>query len=107
MGSSQIIGEEVQRCKPEKFTDFLLKVRQMVISDNLSPMSRCVLLHILELHLVRWPSLLPDKTGEWYASVLGDRVMVRRVTSMAGPPASSYTSSSSTRSNGHGKVKEV
>ena len=77
----------------------------MVISDNLSPMSRCVLLHILELHLVRWPSLLPDKTGEWYTSVLGDQVMVRRVTSMAGPPSSSYTSS--TRSNGHGKVKEV
>ena len=96
----QIIGEDIQRSKPEKFTDFLLKVRQMLISDSLTPVTRCVLLHLLELHLLRWPLLLPDKTGEWYASVLGDRVLARR-------NVISVTSNYPSRSNGQEKSKEV
>ena len=88
----------MQRSKPEKFTDFLLKVRQMLVSDSMVPVSRCVLLHILEMHLLRWPSLLPDKTGEWYSGILGARVMVRRTPHTAG-----YTRSA----NGQLKTKEV
>ena len=73
----------------------------MLISDKLDPVSRCVLLHLLELHLLRWPSLLPEKTGEWYAGVLGERVLVRRsVMSVSAP------SSAPVKSNGHEK-KEV
>ena len=99
----QVIGEEVQRSKPEKFTDFLLKVRGMLVSDKLAPVTRAVLLHVLELHLLRWPSLLPDKTAEWYAGLLGARVMVRRQQTAA---ASSSLATTRT-ANGHAKVKEV
>ena len=99
----QVIGEEVQRSKPEKFTDFLLKVRGMLVSDKLVPVTRAVLLHVLELHLLRWPSLLPDKTAEWYAGLLGARVMVRRQQTAA---ASSSLATTRT-ANGHAKVKEV
>ena len=71
-------------------------MRQMLVSDNLTPVSRCVLLHILELHLLRWPSLLQERTGEWYTGILGQRVMVRRHTV------------SSSRSNGQlNKPREV
>ena len=71
-------------------------MRQMLVSDNLTPVSRCVLLHILELHLLRWPSLLAERTGEWYTGILGQRVMVRRHTV------------SSSRSNGQlNKPREV
>ena len=87
----------MQRSKPEKFTDFLLKVRQMLVSDGMVPVSRCVLLHVLEMHLLRWPSLLPDKTGDWYSGILGPRVLVRRQAHTAG-----YT-----RANGNVKTKEV
>ena len=59
----QIIGEEVQRSKPEKFAELLLKMRQMLVSDNLTPVSRCVLLHILELHLLRWQGALFNATA--------------------------------------------
>ena len=97
----QIIGEEVQRSKPDKFTDFLLRVRSMLVEAEVVPVSRCVLLHLLESHLLRWPSLLPDKTGEWYSTILGDRVMRRRRSAhLALPPAAT------TRSNGH-RSKEV
>ena len=94
-----VIGEEVQRSKPDKFTDFLLRVRGLVVSDSVSSVSRCVLLHLLECHLLRWPSLLPDKTGEWYSTTLGDRVLTRKP-GLAAPP-------STTRSNGHSRTKEV
>merc|ERR1719384_2003689 len=33
----QIIGEEVQRSKPEKFAAFMLKVRGMLASDSMAP----------------------------------------------------------------------
>ena len=94
----QVIGEEVQRSKPDKFSDFLLRVRGLVVSDSVSSNSRCVLLHLLECHLLRWPSLLPDKTGEWYSSRLGNRVLRRKPGLAAPAPV--------TRTNGH-KGKEV
>ena len=71
-----------------------------MISDSLTPVTRCVLLHLLELHLLRWPLLLPDKTGEWYASVLGERVLARR-------NVISVSSNYPSRSNGQEKSKEV
>jgi hypothetical protein len=97
----QVIGEEVQRSKPDKFTDFLLKVRQMIISPcaALTAESRCILLHILESHLLRWPTLLPEKTGEWYASIIGERVLMRK------PALAPH--SQATKVNGHGRNKEV
>ena len=51
----QIIGEEVQRSKPEKFADFLLKIRKLLISPGgtLDEKARCGLLHTLESHLLR------------------------------------------------------
>ena len=97
-----IIGEEVQRSKPDKFTDFLLRVRAMLVEGDVSPVSRCVLLHLLESHLLRWPSLLPDKTGEWYSTILGDRVMMRRRSAHLTQSSTTNTS----RSNGH-RSKEV
>ena len=95
----QIIGEEVQRSKPEKFADFMVKVRGMLVSDNLAPLSRCALLHLLELHLTRWPVVRPgDRAGQWYTERLGDRVMARKTHG-----ANNYT----VRTNGHSRTKEV
>ena len=98
----QVIGEEVQRCKPERFTLILLKVRQMLISHTpeLSVKSKCVLLHILELHLLRWPTLLPEKTGEWYSEIIGQRVLMRR-------PDLAAQNQTSIKLNGHDQLKEV
>ena len=100
----QIIGEEVQRSKPDKFTDFLLRVRSMLVEGDVGPGSRCVLLHLLESHLLRWPSLLPDKTGEFYSGLLGDRVMRRRRSAHLAQPA--QPAPTPARSNGH-RSKEV
>ena len=103
----QIIGEEVQRSKPDKFTDFLLRVRSMLVEGDVGPGSRCVLLHLLESHLLRWPSLLPDKTGEFYSGLLGDRVMRRRRSAhLAQPAQPAQPAPTSARSNGH-RSKEV
>jgi len=97
----QVIGEEVQRCKPDRFTDILVKVRQMLISPlvELGMEQRCVLLHLLELHLLRWPTLLPDKSGEWYAGVIGQRVLMRR-------PDLAIPNQNFGKLNGHGRMKE-
>ena len=98
----QIIGEEVQRSKPEKFAAFMLKVRGMLASDSMAPLSRCALLHLLELHLTRWPVMRAgDKVGEWYTERLGDRVMARR---SHGGAAGNYAAA---RTNGHSRTKEV
>ena len=62
----QTIGEDVHRSKPEKFSDLLLKVRQTLVNPppNLQSDSLATLLLLLESHLLRWPSVLPEKTGE-------------------------------------------
>ena len=51
----QIIGEEVQRSKPEKFADFLVKIRKLLVEPDsgLSFKDRTGLLLILESHLLR------------------------------------------------------
>ena len=51
----QIIGEEVQRSKPEKFADFLVKIRKLLVEPDsgLSLKDRTGLLLILESHLLR------------------------------------------------------
>ena len=61
----QAIGEDVHRSKPEKFSDLLLKVRQTLVNPppNLQSDSLATLLLLLESHLLRWPSVLPEKTG--------------------------------------------
>ena len=45
----------MQRSKPEKFADFLLKIRKLVVEpeSGLNLKDRCGLLHILESHLLR------------------------------------------------------
>ena len=50
-----MIGEEIQRSKPEKFAEFLVKVRKLIVEANpsLDIKSRCHLLHVLESHLLR------------------------------------------------------
>ena len=96
----QIIGEEVQRSKPDKFADFMVKVRGMLVSDNLAPLSRCALLHLLELHLTRWQVMRAgERAAEWYTGRLGDRVTARR-----SHGASHYTAA---KTNGHSRAKEV
>ena len=64
----QTIGEDVHRSKPEKFSDLLLKVRQTLVNPppNLQSDSLATLLLLLESHLLRWPSVLPEKTGEQF-----------------------------------------
>ena len=73
----------------------------MIISPptQLTVESTCILLHILESHLLRWPTLLPEKTGEWYAGIIGERVLMRK-------PALA-PQSHATKVNGHGRNKEV
>ena len=66
---------------------------------HLTVESKCILLHILESHLLRWPTLLPEKTGEWYASIIGERVLMRK-------PALAPQSHAN-KANGHGRNKEV
>ena len=72
----------------------------MIVSPcaDLSVESRCILLHILESHLLRWPTLLPEKTGEWYSGIIGERVLMRK-------PALAHHSQA--RLNGHTRNKEV
>ena len=96
---AQIIGEEVQRSKPDKFAELMLKVRGLLVSDHLAPLSRVALLHLLELQLTRWPVLRAgDRVAAWYTGRLGDRVMARRST------ATNYTPA---RTNGQSRAKEV
>ena len=55
----------MHRSKPEKFSELLLKVRQTLVNPppNLQSDSLATLLLLLESHLLRWPSALPEKTG--------------------------------------------
>jgi len=79
VNQTHIIGEEVQRSKPEKFADFLLKIRKLVVEpeSGLNLKDRCGLLHILESHLLRWPTVMPEKIGEFYAGILGEQILTR------------------------------
>ena len=55
----------MHRSKPEKFSELLLRVRQTLVNPppNLQSDSLATLLLLLESHLLRWPSALPEKTG--------------------------------------------
>ena len=114
----QTIGEDVHRSKPEKFSELLLKVRQTLVNPppNLQSDSLATLLLLLESHLLRWPSALPEKTGvigvdmlnsdpsmpgEWYAQALGSPLQLRKAPTMLSQPQMP-------RSNGHSpRVREV
>ena len=115
---NQTIGEDVHRSKPEKFSELLLRVRQTLINPppNLQSDSLATLLLLLESHLLRWPSALPEKTGEisrqrthlsntlpgeWYAEALGSPLQLRKAPTMLSQPQMP-------RSNGHSpRVREV
>ena len=63
----------MHRSKPEKFSELLLRVRQTLVHPppGLQSDSLATLLLLLESHLLRWPSALPDKTG------VRERTMIR------------------------------
>ena len=55
----------MHRSKPEKFSELLVRVRATIVAPPavLGPAGLATLLLLLETHLLRWPSNLPERTG--------------------------------------------
>ena len=93
----------MHRSKPEKFSELLLRVRQTLVHPppGLQSDSLATLLLLLESHLLRWPSALPDKTGVRERTMIRsntDLLCRRVVRSSTGLPSSTQKSSDNAES---------
>jgi len=64
----QQLGQQLQISQRDRVADLMMAVRQRLVKGNFSQEDKSVLLHILELYLLRWPVLLPERVENWYNS---------------------------------------
>jgi len=64
----QQLGQQLQISQRDRVADLMMAVRQRLVKGNLTDEDKSVLLHVLELYLLRWPVLLPERVEDWYNS---------------------------------------
>lgn len=64
----QQLGQQLQVSQRDRVADLMMAVRKRLVKGNLSEEDKSILLRILELYLLRWPVLLPERVEDWYNS---------------------------------------
>jgi len=62
------LGQELQVAQQDRVAKLMMRVRRGLVEEALGEGEKSVLLRLLEMYLLRWPVLLPEKVEEWYGA---------------------------------------